>query len=161
MASKLAWEDALPLSILAIRTTYRDDLNCSPAELVFGTELAIPGDMVTPNAFTGETPNETVNPLRSAMKQIRSTPTRVDHGVTEYIPKLLASATHVWLRKHNRSSLIPPYTGPYKIVELKARTLIIATADGNREVGIQDIKPARVEKSVRFNIPRGRGRPKN
>ncbi|KAI2797842.1 hypothetical protein BLOT_015262 [Blomia tropicalis] len=87
------------------------------------------------------------------MKQIRTVPTRVDHQVMEYIPRSLATATHVWLRKHNRSSLIPPYTGPYKVIERKPRTMIILTTDGNREVSLQDIKPARIEKNVRLSIP--------
>ena len=75
--------------------------NRSTAELTFGTELTIPGDMITPNNLPLDTPNETEQQLRSAMKQIRTVPTRVDHHVMEYIPRSLATATHVWLRKHN------------------------------------------------------------
>ena len=37
------WVDELPLILLAWRNTVKEDIGCSPAELVFGTPLSLPG----------------------------------------------------------------------------------------------------------------------
>nr|XP_054753962.1 uncharacterized protein LOC129259726 [Lytechinus pictus] len=36
------WHEYLPIVLLGIRTTVKEDLTCSPAELVFGTTLRLP-----------------------------------------------------------------------------------------------------------------------
>ena len=40
------WMDQLPLVMLGIRTAWRTKLDCSPAELVYGTSLTVPGLLV-------------------------------------------------------------------------------------------------------------------
>ncbi len=37
------WTDALPLILLGIRTTLKEDISCTAAELVYGTNLRLPG----------------------------------------------------------------------------------------------------------------------
>jgi len=41
------WAKALPLVLLGIRTTLKQDLKCTPAELVYGTTLRLPGEFFT------------------------------------------------------------------------------------------------------------------
>lgn len=38
------WSDELPIVLLGIRSTVTEDLKCSPAELVYGQTLKIPGE---------------------------------------------------------------------------------------------------------------------
>ncbi|CAB0032311.1 unnamed protein product [Trichogramma brassicae] len=40
------WTLALPGVLLGLRTTFKEDLQASPAEMVFGTSLRIPGEFV-------------------------------------------------------------------------------------------------------------------
>lgn len=161
MTKKGDWLDNLPLILLSLRTTYSEDLHSSPAELVYGTELTIPGDLITDVPHTPTLPpNEVVTQLKSAMKNIRPVPTRLQTNIEEYIPQELEKATHVWLRRMVRTGLNTPYTGPYPVVEHRRRTIIIKTSDGNREVSLEQVKPAKIQRNVTFNIPRGRGRPK-
>lgn len=40
--SRLDWSERLPIILLAFRTTVKEDLGFSPAELVFGTTLRLP-----------------------------------------------------------------------------------------------------------------------
>ena len=42
------WMDHLPLVLLGIRTSVRDDTGLCPAELVYGTPLRLPGEFLTP-----------------------------------------------------------------------------------------------------------------
>ena len=38
------WVKALPLVLLGIRTNVKPDINCTSAELVYGTTLRLPGE---------------------------------------------------------------------------------------------------------------------
>nr|VZI00041.1 unnamed protein product [Spirometra erinaceieuropaei] len=44
------WSDNLSLALLGIRVALKSDLDCSAVELVFGTTLRLPGEMVTPTS---------------------------------------------------------------------------------------------------------------
>ncbi|XP_042884938.1 protein NYNRIN-like [Penaeus japonicus] len=46
--SVVGWVDQLPLTLLKIRTSLKQDLECTAAELVYGTVLSLPADFVTP-----------------------------------------------------------------------------------------------------------------
>ena len=40
------WVECLPLVLLGIHSTIKEDLRCCPAKLVFGTMLRLPGELV-------------------------------------------------------------------------------------------------------------------
>jgi len=42
------WTEALPLVLLGIRTSYKEDLQSSAAELVYGEPLRVPGEFLVP-----------------------------------------------------------------------------------------------------------------
>ena len=42
------WMEHLPFTLLGLRTTWREELGCSPAELVYGSTLRIPGEFIDP-----------------------------------------------------------------------------------------------------------------
>jgi len=44
------WTEALPLVLLGICTTYKEDLQSSAAELVYGEPLRVPGELMVPAA---------------------------------------------------------------------------------------------------------------
>jgi transposase InsO family protein len=52
------WAEALPLVLLGIRTVFKDDLQASVAELVYGEPLRITSELLTLTA-------NPVNPVRS------------------------------------------------------------------------------------------------
>ncbi|BHF78575.1 hypothetical protein SprV_0602168800 [Sparganum proliferum] len=59
------WSDNLPLALLGIRAALKSDLGCSAAELVFGTTLRLPGEMITATSRgADETPDNLVHRLR-------------------------------------------------------------------------------------------------
>jgi hypothetical protein len=49
------WTTALPLVLLGIRTSFKEDMLSSVAELVYGEPLRIPGEFLTPMPNTVET----------------------------------------------------------------------------------------------------------
>ena len=56
----IPWVDKLPMILLAMRTTFKPDLGCSPAELVYGTTLKIPAEF-------GHAAPDSIFPIRRAI----------------------------------------------------------------------------------------------
>ena len=61
------WTDILPFALLGIRTVPKTDINASVAEMVFGTTLTLPGELISctkdnsvpdPSNFVGNSNNE-------------------------------------------------------------------------------------------------------
>ena len=54
-AASTHWVEALPLVLLSIRTVVKSDLQCSVVELIYGTTLRLPGEVIqkdTPHTVT-------------------------------------------------------------------------------------------------------------
>ncbi|BHF73749.1 hypothetical protein SprV_0401683200 [Sparganum proliferum] len=85
------WSDNLPLALLGIRAALKSDLGCSAAELVFGTTLRLPGEMITATSRgADETPDNLVYRLRQFMRSLSPIPPRTP--MTEsYVEKIWAS----------------------------------------------------------------------
>nr|VZI28824.1 unnamed protein product [Spirometra erinaceieuropaei] len=71
------WSDNVPVALLDILAALKSGLDCSAAELVFGTTLRLPGEMVTPT-FRGaeEIPENCVHRLRKFMRSLSPVPPR-------------------------------------------------------------------------------------
>ncbi|BHF74860.1 hypothetical protein SprV_0501794800 [Sparganum proliferum] len=62
------WSDNLPLAFLGIRAALKSDVDCSSAEVIFGTTLRLPGEMVTPTPRgADETPDNFAHRLRGVL----------------------------------------------------------------------------------------------
>ena len=71
------WTEALPLIMLGIRTARKEDLQCSTAELVYGTTLRLPGEFFDPStSSTVPDPVSYVTQLRAVMSKLRAVPPR-------------------------------------------------------------------------------------
>jgi transposase InsO family protein len=154
------WTAHLPLILLGIRASVKEDLKHSPAEMVYGTTLVLPADF--PESITEiPDPTEFLTQLKSSLKTQKSAETRVPPTET-YLPKNLNTCDYVFMRTDaHRTPLQRPYTGPYKIISRNKHTFTIQTQHGPSKVNINRLKPAKVdEKTVTFNIPRKRGRPR-
>ncbi|XP_025158061.1 uncharacterized protein LOC112589349 [Harpegnathos saltator] len=99
------WMDLLPAVILGLRTCFKQDLQASAAEMLYGTALRIPGEFfVTQNQPA--CPQVFLSKFRSLIRDIKP---------TEFI----------------RKPLEPPYTGPHEGSVLKALVMSSDTANNN------------------------------
>ncbi len=48
--------DILPLVLLGVRTSLKEDISCTAAELVYGTSLRLPGEYVVPHGVDNTDP---------------------------------------------------------------------------------------------------------
>ena len=100
--------DHLPLVLLHLRTAWREDPDCTAAELVYGTNLTLPGDFVGDAAIDrqAEPTHDFAARLRKDMSEL-SEPDTVYHGEQEaHVPRSLAQAAWVYVRQDAHR---PPY----------------------------------------------------
>ncbi|BHF63888.1 hypothetical protein SprV_0200688300 [Sparganum proliferum] len=140
------WSDNLPLALLGIRAALKSDLGCSAAELVFGTTLRLPGEMITATSRgADETPDNLVHRLRQFMRSLSPVPPRTP--MTEsYFEKDLDKCTHVFVRCDRvRQPLESPYEGPFRVLARNAKTCRILRGDKEDVVSVDRVKAAVAE----------------
>ena len=54
------WSEILPLVLLGIRNTLNADLQCTPSQLVYGTNIRLPGQFFSPSSATDLDPTDSV-----------------------------------------------------------------------------------------------------
>uniref|UniRef100_A0ABD2WTF9 Reverse transcriptase RNase H-like domain-containing protein n=1 Tax=Trichogramma kaykai TaxID=54128 RepID=A0ABD2WTF9_9HYME len=118
--------------------------DCSPAEMLYGGPLRIPGDLcfdeetkVDPKIFKSE--------LRAHMSKVK--PVLVDHKRKQkgFVADDLSTCSYVFkLDKRITTALVPPYTGPHRVLDRNDKFHTITIDDHGREsvVSIERLKPA-------------------
>lgn len=106
---------------MAFRSIVKPDLGFSPAEMVYGRTLWLPGKFfhaVQPEPQV----SKLVRALRETMHLIRPVP-GTDHSKRPiFMPKNLQSSSHVFLHVDSpRKPLQPRYDGPFAVLERNAK----------------------------------------
>ena len=103
------WVDDLPLILLSLRNTIKEDLRCSAAELVFGAPLARPGQYFSPSRDPKPT-TDFAQELQCNMAKLAYTPPR-NKSSDVYVPRHLQECDFVFVRNDTiRRPLTPTYT---------------------------------------------------
>ncbi|CAH8550920.1 unnamed protein product [Dicrocoelium dendriticum] len=144
--SSTQWSERLPIILLGIRNTVKEDIGCCPAELVFGTPLRLPGEMVLDSRVTGEMdPTSYATRLRSHFSSVRPTPPRLTPRNPQVHPDL-RDCRYVLVRIDTvRKPLTPPYEGPYKVIDRKDKYFVLDRNGCKDSVSIDRLKPAYIE----------------
>ena len=139
------WVDALPVVLLGIRTALKTDLDCSAAELVYGTTLRLPGDLIAPNSTNQFPSPDFVSELTDRLRNLRPTSPRIPQRKT-YIPPGLKSSSQVFVRHDAiRKPLQPPYDGPFKVLRRHDKHYTISRNGKDDTVSIDRLKPAFID----------------
>ena len=142
------WFWKLPCVLLSIRTTFKPDIGASPADLVYGEGLAIPGELL-PN--TPSTDQELARQRRAALADLRMEVARFQPIQTSahrqphiHLPQSLDTCTHVFVRRGGvQSTLSSPYLGPYRVISRNNVNFKVAIPGRAAEVvSISRVKPA-------------------
>jgi hypothetical protein len=141
-AAEERWTEALPLALLGIRTAFKENLQASVAELVYGEPLRIPGEILAVSPTNGH-PSELITQLRRHFEQLRPVPALRHATPDVFVHNDLADSTHVFLRQDTvRHPLDPPYSGPYKALGRTKKTLRISMNGRPVTVYADRVKPA-------------------
>ncbi|GFU71420.1 integrase catalytic domain-containing protein [Trichonephila clavipes] len=136
------WTEVLPIILLGLRASLKEDILCTPAELVFGTTIRLPGEM-----FDSSKPDDDVvnfvSKLKSHMQSLHPKPPKHHGKRPVFIHPGLLEATHVFLRRDMlRRPLQQPYDGPFKVLQRKDKVFFLHINGKRVSVSIDRCKPA-------------------
>ncbi|GFX86826.1 transposon Tf2-11 polyprotein [Trichonephila clavipes] len=136
------WTEILPIILLGLRASLKEDILCTPAELVFGTTIRLPGEM-----FDSSKPDDDVvnfvSKLKSIMQSLHPKPPKHHSKRPVFIHPGLLEATHVFLRRDMlRRPLQQPYDGPFKVLQRKDKVFFLDINGKRVSVSIDRCKPA-------------------
>jgi hypothetical protein len=125
-----AWHSHLPWVLLGLRAAPKEDSAVSSDELVTGTPLILPGQLL-----------HVLDPPRV---DVPTPPTRpVSYAEAANTPPAhLARAEHVYVPVGSQQKpLAAPYPGPYLVVSKGAKTFTIQVGQGQEIVSVDRLKP--------------------
>ncbi|GFU82119.1 integrase catalytic domain-containing protein [Trichonephila clavipes] len=136
------WTEVLPIILLGLRASLKEDILCTPAELVFGTTIRLPGEI-----FVSSKPDDDVvnfvSKLKSHMQSLHPKPPKHDGKRPVFIHPGLLEATHVFLRRDMlRHPLQQTYDGPFKVLQRKDKVFFLDINGKRVSVSIDRYKPA-------------------
>nr|XP_050037751.1 uncharacterized protein LOC126534534 [Dermacentor andersoni] len=143
------WIEALPFILLGIRTAVKTDIDCSVAELVYGTTLRLPEEFFTGSPEDGSTATAAYAlRLRDIRENLRTTPPRWAAPRTVYASSELASCTHVFVRHDAvHEPLQPPYNGPFRGLRRGEKQFTITVRGRHEVVSLDRLKPTHFEEA--------------
>ena len=129
--------ECLPLVLLG--------LHCCPAELVFGTMLRLPGEIIASTLpDTNEDTANFVHHLKNFMQAIAPQPPQLQLR-ENFIDEQLENCSHIFVCcDHIRNPLEPPYEGLFPVVAHSKKHFIIQRNGKNDIISLDRMKTASV-----------------
>lgn len=148
MCSPKPWIDILSTVMLGLRTSFKEDLQASPAEIVYGSNLRIPGEFFTSEELQQD-PQIFVEKHREFIRGLRPTPTAHHTKSRIFILKDMYTCSHVFIRcDHVKAPLEAPYIGPYKVIKRLTDRLFTIDVNGTQKnISVERLKPAYISKT--------------
>lgn len=140
-----AWMDELPVVLLGIRTAWREDADTTPAQMVYGTALRLPGEMIPHVPPLPEPSSDFLRALQSSMRApiLPQVPALHHDPRTSYVPAALDTAAAVYVRHDtHKLPLQRPYNGPFQVLQRGPKIFIINYNGARQTVSIDRLKPA-------------------
>ncbi|GFS49809.1 integrase catalytic domain-containing protein [Trichonephila clavipes] len=148
------WTEVLPIILLGLRASLKEDILCTPAELVFGTTILLPVEM-----FDSSKPDDDVvnfvSKLKSHMQSLHPKPPKHHGKRPVFIHPGLLKATHVFLPRDMLRRPLQPYDGPFKVLQRKDKVFFLDINGGISQHNNNNKKetPATVEPNATASTP--------
>ena len=108
------WVEELPCVLLGLRTTPKEDLGYSSAELVYGEPLPIPGELVL--SKSAKSMDDLLLNFRLNILLYAPCPASHHTSALPYLSPSLSAAKHAYVQRNGtKGSLQRPYSGPYAV----------------------------------------------
>ncbi|XP_070167301.1 uncharacterized protein [Polyergus mexicanus] len=127
---------------MGIRAAWKEDINATTAELVYGEPIRLPGQFLAGKSNDTEDKTSLVNRLRSIMTKL--SPAIKRHGQrATFIYKDMDKAAKVFVQHSAPSGPLQlPYDGPYEVLNRNEKTYKIRMNNKTVNVSIDRLKPA-------------------
>jgi hypothetical protein len=117
------WTEALPLVLFGIRMSFKEDLQASVAELMYGEPLRIPGKLLTTSVNPVD-PALLITELHQHMARLRPLLAACHASPATFVYSNLKKCTHVFLHQDTTCwALEPPYSGPYQVLSWREKAM--------------------------------------
>jgi len=138
-----SWLQLLPTVLLGLRTCFKQDLQASTAEMLYGAPLRLPNEFFE-DLDSNTNPVTFLSKFREHMRQVR--PTQTSHHIKEkmFLIKGIEQCSHVFIRTDAvKQPLEPPYSGPYEVIQRQTdRVYLLKVNDKETAVSVDRLKPA-------------------
>ncbi|VDP39781.1 unnamed protein product [Schistosoma curassoni] len=135
------WHETLPLVLLSIRTSLKSGIQCSAAELIYGTTLRLPGEFFTPRSGNDFNKSDYVHRLSEFMRTLPPVSTRIKHRQV--------TCSRVFKRADSvRKPLQQPNKEPFHVISRHEKTFKVYRHGRVEIVSIDRLKPAHVDDSA-------------
>ncbi|XP_024867458.1 uncharacterized protein LOC112451806 [Temnothorax curvispinosus] len=136
------WAEILPVIMMGIRAAWKEDLQTTPAEIVFGESIRLPGQFLEETCAKFDDTEDFAARLNKIIRNLQ--PKLKRHGEKAiFIYKDLATTQRVFLRHDAPTrALQPPYDGPFKVLNRGEKTFKICVNGRPVNVSIDRLKPA-------------------
>lgn len=142
IGSKKDWLDLLPTVLLGLRSCVKEKWNVSPAELLYGKPLRLPGEFFSYGDFNSNR-QIFMEKFREFMRDMQPVPVNHHNKTKPFCFKELRYCTHVFLRCNAAKTLEKPYIGPFKVLErIDDRVFSINYHGKPYRVNVERLKPA-------------------
>ena len=137
------WTENLPLVLLGLRSSVKEDIGVSSAHMVYGTSLHLPGQFFDQTTIEQQPTSEYVEQLISCMSNIRSTAPQHHCSPPVHLDKNLRTCSHVFIRVDTpKGALNPRYSGPHKVLQRHDKYFTLAMNGRLPNVSIDRLKVA-------------------
>ncbi|XP_036148420.1 uncharacterized protein LOC118647486 [Monomorium pharaonis] len=142
------WTKLLPVILLGLKTSIKEDINASAAEMLYGENLSLPGEFFL-DLDVRTDPTCFVQHLQDYLQKIH--PKRTAHHGKKgiFLFRDLATCTHVFVRvDSSRRPLQPPYEGPFPVLEWNNKVFKVLIKGQPATISIDRVKPAHTESNA-------------
>ena len=141
VCSDNCWSERIPLVLLGIRTTIKDDIGHSPSELLYGEDIRLPNEIIVSEATENYDPTDFLSRLKDYFSKLKPQNTRTS-TTSSYIPNSLNTCTKVLVRNDRiKSSLNSPYDGPYDVMKRLRKFYVVNVNGKHTSISIDRLKP--------------------
>ena len=127
--------------MLGKRTAYKEDLQTSPTEMVYGSQIHIPGEFFAPSQKVSE--SEFVKQLQQRINNQKPTPATRHGNKKTFVYKEMKTMPFVFLRNEaQKGALQPTYEGPDKVIRRTDKNFVIEKNGQEIRVSVDRLKSA-------------------
>ncbi|XP_012537051.1 uncharacterized protein LOC105837101 [Monomorium pharaonis] len=137
-----SWTEVLPIILLGIKASFKEDLAATSADLIFGETICLPGQ------FFGQDNNDEWN-KEDFVGKLRRWISKLSLRLKRYgeknifVYRDLKEALDVFLRHDAPTEILyPRYDRPYEVVKRNDEFYTIKIGDKSTTVSLERIKPA-------------------
>ncbi|GBN37235.1 Retrovirus-related Pol polyprotein from transposon 412 [Araneus ventricosus] len=147
------WTESISVVLLRLRTTLKEDVQCTSAEIVYGSTLKLPAEFLETPSLDVE-PHQFLKQLRTVMDQLKHVLAASHDTQKMFVHPALGTCTLVFVRHEAvKTPLQAPYDGPYCVLRRTDKTFTIERNGKESTINIDRVKSASFENSHQSSAP--------